>query len=1754
MSTESKGDLRTVIHNRRGVVQLQGNYSIAQSSWSMSCQNDYDKYHYRNPKYYGLKSRRESSDQKDDLSHIKIKTLDEIRREKQANKSSSHEKHVITSKPENELWNSFKDKHAHLTSGTNNLSSKNSGESADITWPGKLAGEPEISVSCNNGRRSISTKGGSKGNVNTTVTQPAKPDIKGKGSLKNVSGNFKVPPLPTRIIKFPTQGSCLDSDTSSTPSTFPGTGAVNMNSSSAASHTTNIAVTPGMVSPLSVKDSSQQMCISHNQNKPQAGTDTSVNKTTMKNQISLKPGVKRFSRRINADRVPVQTVNKARIVPFTKLKNEEDTKVQSRLITSFNLDISGSPAAKKTVLQQSDYDEQDGYSIPPQASSPLQLLQKSLFPSFESHDFDSNILLKSPKKTSVRTSNPEMSKKSSPTFKSPVTPDTRDYHDWNIQNSLTPHEKVGRQGEKDEVTPHQGNNDADFSKSGSPTQGALEPTRYVKIKEEPKSEENFDLSMAFKGNGSSEGNEICDSGDDDVLFCVSDSGSNSEEERSDSGHTNTSSFYVEEDTLSLFAPANYDDLLGDPGPSNNFRAPKTKMCKTPGNQQRMKGKPESISQKRSLQDVKNECNKTDRKRMKISDNEQATRSPQVASENTMPRVVTLNFKSKPQNANPEIMRGQQKTNQRYAFQEQFQAVKKASLSTVTCQAFGKTTLEDGLKAPCLASLRQVNRHLSEKRPCDAWNVILQTPSYLNSDITVLSRILKSCEESNNRSVPEVAMAVFEQIQNSSGTVPSMENFLTIIKVLCRHKMIKRALSCLYPLIINANVVREPAVLSVIDDITERLIMEKMWTELHDVVLMLIEAEVKPNDNTLSELIVKHSKDANYGAICNLIDSCGRKDLVPGKEPFMKALRALKMWGGDINAYNAAKALFFEYYPRDSRPDREGKKTDRVKKMNAIEPNLALAQPKQGTDLGPQKTMIDLGTRMLQNQRKLDACMNIPLLDCNQNINTTKNSKNSTGSSYTSQYTTKQVVSMDGYQSLDMSRCSNESEKNPRRSQNHVSSPEKQHYIKKIQSVTSLKELSTAYVEMRSNCPEVIDLDVKNEILKVLTLYPHLAGDSFEEFMTIAKQELKTEELATEDKEVVAYLGVGLQDTCYQNKLWTQGLKVLHVLHNNNIYYATFAVGQDGSAIQPNCTIVLKSMKICLELELADNALEIIKASGWKEPNPDDHTEKVLYSEIFQTLAKAMMKKKDIMSSWNVIQHLAAVNKEYLDEKTYSSLLNDLVHVSMQSGELETALKVYKHMKSKKVAVSRHTVSSLILGIHNSGRTLPARQMFLEACLEGVYPKQHMHEDPYKLMLVVSFSKIELTFIIEEYLKDLGKFLLYTTTEPVSFDVAIVLCNISDQGEMQELQAGSRGIREEKQKIVDVLYYELSPPLNMRPGCNPSDPCLYVTRESVDNWMRVSVADFCQLPYIKPDDDDGEPAVANSDSSEFDIRKSKQPPPQFVVKDEEELTAGCQQWEPPENQVNGEVPNHLLKEEKPVIEYGAHLNENAVIARPSELKFVRDYNHGINNVEIVHANTSKEGQMYDICGRISLLPNAAPNYPACNRNAPNVHDQWQPNNINSDQAHDYRLKPLSPPQARFAQHRESARRIYEPRAKLPPFSSWSSHHREISLRHNSMDVSDPQISNSTRLNIIVFRDKSRQDIFSKLAEYVREGHVPEDNWHIIARDLHRTFMEEEYNCSSGQLQYTEDVGRKAELIVDQYVQRWFQPKRHPFRPS
>ena len=180
--------------------------------------------------------------------------------------------------------------------------------------------------------------------------------------------------------------------------------------------------------------------------------------------------------------------------------------------------------------------------------------------------------------------------------------------------------------------------------------------------------------------------------------------------------------------------------------------------------------------------------------------------------------------------------------------------------------------------------------------------------------------------------------------------------------------------------------------------------------------------------------------------------------------------------------------------------------------------------------------------------------------------------------------------------------------------------------------------------------------------------------------------------------MISQVGIALLKGYDRTENWQSGFLLLHYLHFHGIHYVKFS--QPPSNLPPfvphapsPCEVALLSVKLCLQVDQVDGALEVLRGCDWIKVSTDEELKK--RTEMLCGVTKKCLDKKKLQEAWKCLDNIdcAEIKVECLNMIT--NLHNRLLQDVLALRETSFALSIHSKMKHCKLQCLPTVFSALL---------------------------------------------------------------------------------------------------------------------------------------------------------------------------------------------------------------------------------------------------------------------------------------------------------------------------------------------------------------------------------------------------------------------------------------------------------------------------
>ena len=359
-----------------------------------------------------------------------------------------------------------------------------------------------------------------------------------------------------------------------------------------------------------------------------------------------------------------------------------------------------------------------------------------------------------------------------------------------------------------------------------------------------------------------------------------------------------------------------------------------------------------------------------------------------------------------------------------------------------------------------------------------------------------------------------------------------------------------------------------------------------------------------------------------------------------------------------------------------------------------------------------------------------------------------------------------------------------------------------------------------------------------------------------------------------DRIIMALIGIGLLRAMVLEDKWQQAYTILFSLHANQIHYLDRQNIFSGKIALPNgvsrCMVALYGVRACLEVNEPGSAVLVLDASDWAEsttPNSqrrfDENNQRM---HLLRRLVEALINKADLNKAMTclrkILDSLVNVPGQVTDVlASAGAACSRIVAIATEGSEadLDFALGVHdlfmRHKLQCDKAMMRAMLSGLIRCAVSSDRMRIARQLYIQALNQQLYPPANVGGDRHSVALPASeLTAADAFLTIEKHLFDLAKYFQHNHrgSEPWSFAVgprlkkqpATVRLHCAPPGQA----AANDAVFDQAVSVVKkVLNTNFSPPLDIgaHTVLNENTHCIVVDVDRLVRWFNANDID----PYV-----------------------------------------------------------------------------------------------------------------------------------------------------------------------------------------------------------------------------------------------------------------------------------------------------------------
>ncbi|XP_078668014.1 uncharacterized protein LOC144909728 isoform X1 [Branchiostoma floridae x Branchiostoma belcheri] len=517
--------------------------------------------------------------------------------------------------------------------------------------------------------------------------------------------------------------------------------------------------------------------------------------------------------------------------------------------------------------------------------------------------------------------------------------------------------------------------------------------------------------------------------------------------------------------------------------------------------------------------------------------------------------------------------------------------------------------------------------------------------------------------------------------------------------------------------------------AIVDELTDNLLSMQCWGYLQEVLLLVLQKGIMPNENVLCELIQHHGDYNNILAIRQLMDKYDECNVRPGDNVLLLVDSCLA--GPDRppsrDSLTSEEEVDDRHHRHFSRVQSERRgitmETARVDPKNMAGPRPAERptgiQDNPGQSLWPDGAC---GTVLQEPNRS-----HTPLGIVNPQPH----------------YTMEGFIQR--FQLLAKSRVPMEE-------------LGKQLGMLYTSMKTTVGTESSGNVDvLRALCDAVSSQECFSEVFHAMV---KTLGYSGEDDGII---------LYTEDIVPLGRVAVSLLLEARQREAWEQGFYMLYLMHEHSMLYDELPGLTDGWSEEDRWRVSNAALQMCLKSDNVGSALEVLKGRGEERLSEDDSWQcppeslgpvfeerRCLLQEIITAVSLKMENAEDYFTLMDTIKGMGVnldqqwmdILKQNLSDDTVS-LVALVSEQMMRRGLLDVRTSGEEDM--------REIISSLVDVLGRNKLEDEARKIFLHGCLQGMYKIPLYPEEGKRWDLFVPFDlkAIEMQFYVERHFQFLG---------------------------------------------------------------------------------------------------------------------------------------------------------------------------------------------------------------------------------------------------------------------------------------------------------------------------------------------------------------------------------------------------------------
>ena len=370
------------------------------------------------------------------------------------------------------------------------------------------------------------------------------------------------------------------------------------------------------------------------------------------------------------------------------------------------------------------------------------------------------------------------------------------------------------------------------------------------------------------------------------------------------------------------------------------------------------------------------------------------------------------------------------------------------------------------------------------------------------------------------------------------------------------------------------------------------------------------------------------------------------------------------------------------------------------------------------------------------------------------------------------------------------------------------------------------EVFNVYIKLRHE-EITIDSNVLLEMYKVLVENP---SETFRQLTDVIRQEvplvqaIDVEEplflFQDADQETLGRLGVRLLFHCLEQNEYTEGFKLLFILHELNINYSLYGLGFGGEPNRTTCEITMTAVKICLgrDSPALDGAMQVLRGAEFAIPlNSEDDSER---KAVFTKLSNNLLDQDEYDDAFELISHSSNDRGWSLNA---SECFNATLLRLSEENSADRAMKVYQYMGKSDIAKDNKAFRAYLNCHARNGNIVYARELFEIGRNMEIYPSQEL-SDPYFFELPCNLTQVEMLFMLEEHLRKIKRTVYEGngSIRPLLGSQSSFKIIFKENYELFETSNEQFAVAREN--LIVVLSEIVKPPLRIIDTENPDEVC------------------------------------------------------------------------------------------------------------------------------------------------------------------------------------------------------------------------------------------------------------------------------------------------------------------------------------------